>query len=198
MDSSTLSSLFLGVVSPYREQVHRLQRALPVDAATVDGYQGQERDLIVVSTVRSNATGQVGFLSDPRRLNVAISRARFGTVVVGCAATLQQGFYWGKVLAGLDERRCIMRVYNDGQGGLQWSDVALSTLCASANALSEDVWALPKVVCTDGQVVEQNLELHMLEWFDWEGDSLPLRVDQLALAAKTMSILQVTANSKRV
>ena len=97
MDSSTLSSSFLGVISPYREQVHRLQRALPVDAATVDGYQGQERDLIVVSTVRSNATGQVGFLSDHRRLNVAISRARFGTVVVGCAATLHKDFYWGKV-----------------------------------------------------------------------------------------------------
>ena len=198
MDSSTLSSSCLGVISPYREQVHRLQHALPADAATVDGYQGQERDLIAVSTVRSNATGQAGFLSDHRRLNVAISRARFGTVVVGCAATLHKDLYWGRVLAGLDERRCIMRVHNDGQGGLQWSDVALSTLCASANALSEDVWALPKVVCTDGQVVEQNLELHMPEWFDWESDSLPLRVDQIALADKTTAILQMTANSKPV
>ena len=69
MESSALSSSFLGVISPYREQVHRLQRALLfkdsiVDAATVDGYQGQERDLIVLSTVRANATGQAGFLSD--------------------------------------------------------------------------------------------------------------------------------------
>jgi senataxin len=75
VDSSTLSSSFLGVISPYREQVYRLQRARRfrdsvVDAATVDGYQGQERDLIVLSTVRANATGQVGFLSDHRRLNV--------------------------------------------------------------------------------------------------------------------------------
>jgi hypothetical protein len=74
-------------------------------------------------------------------LNVAISRARFGTVVVGCAATLQRDFYWAKVLAGLDERRCIMRLHNDGQGRLHWSEVALRTLCASANALSGDVWA---------------------------------------------------------
>ena len=114
--------------SPYRQQVYRLQRALPVDAATVDGYQGQERDLIVVSTVRSNATGQVGFLSDHRRLNFAISRARFGTVVVGCAATLQRDYYWAKLLAGLDERRCIMRMHNDGQGRLHWSEVALRML----------------------------------------------------------------------
>ena len=88
MDSSTLSSSFLGVNSPYRQQVYRLQRALRfkdsiVDAAIVDGYQGHERDLIVLSTVRANVTGQVWFLSDHRRLNVAITRARFGTVEVG-------------------------------------------------------------------------------------------------------------------
>ena len=88
MDSSTLSSSFLGVNSPYREQVYRLQRALRfkdsiVDAATVDGYQGHERDLIALSTVRANVTGQVCFLSDLRRLSVAITRARFGSVEVG-------------------------------------------------------------------------------------------------------------------
>ena len=88
MDSSTLSSSFLGVISPYREQVYRLQSALRfkdsiVDAATVDGYQGHERGLTVLSTVRPNVTGQVWFLSDHRRLNVAITCARFGTVEVG-------------------------------------------------------------------------------------------------------------------
>ena len=76
------------MISPYREQVYRQQRVFLfkdsiVDAATENGYQGHERDLIVLSTVRANVTGQVWFLSDLRRLNVAITRARFGTVEVG-------------------------------------------------------------------------------------------------------------------
>jgi hypothetical protein len=52
--------------------------------------------------------------------------------------------------------------------------------------------AMPKAASTDGQVGEKKLGLDMPEWFEWEGDSLPRRVDQLALEAKTMSILQVT------
>ena len=79
MDSSTLSSSFLGVNSPYRQQVYRLQRALRfkdsiVDAASVDRYQGHKRDLIVVDGA-SKCYGP--------SLDVAITRARFGTVEVG-------------------------------------------------------------------------------------------------------------------
>ena len=55
---------------------------------TVDGFQGRERDVIVISLVRDNADGQIGFLRDLRRMNVAMTRARMKLIIVGNAATL--------------------------------------------------------------------------------------------------------------
>ena len=57
---------------------------------TVDGFQGQERDVIFISLVRANEEGQIGFLNDLRRMNVAITRARMKLVILGEAATLSQ------------------------------------------------------------------------------------------------------------
>ena len=55
---------------------------------TVDAFQGQERDIVLVSLVRANDTGQIGFLNDLRRMNVAMTRARTKLIIIGCAATL--------------------------------------------------------------------------------------------------------------
>ena len=91
--------LDIGIISPYKGQVQLLRRMLRRDAwwkplrqlisvNTVDGFQGQERDIILISMVRNNEQGQVGFLSDLRRMNVAITRARMKLIIIGHSPTL--------------------------------------------------------------------------------------------------------------
>ena len=88
-----------GVISPYRAQVHYLRHLLKKEpffrpcrrlntVHTVDGFQGQERDVIMISLVRANEKGQIGFLRDLRRMNVAITRARMKLLILGEAVTL--------------------------------------------------------------------------------------------------------------
>ena len=91
--------LDVGVISPYRAQVQYLRRLLKkkeffkpyrslISVNTVDGFQGQERDIILISLVRANDEGQIGFLRDLRRMNVAITRARMKLIIIGDASTL--------------------------------------------------------------------------------------------------------------
>lgn len=92
-------SIDFGVISPYKAQVQYLRQRIKQSAAfcpfkklisvnTVDGFQGQERDVVFISLVRANDTGQIGFLSDLRRMNVAMTRARMKLVILGEAETL--------------------------------------------------------------------------------------------------------------
>ena len=89
----------IGLISPYRAQVQYLRSLLRKNNAlkpyrqaitvnTIDGFQGQERDIIVISLVRANELGQIGFLRDLRRMNVAITRARMKLIILGNVATL--------------------------------------------------------------------------------------------------------------
>lgn len=89
----------IGILSPYKEQVLYIDAELKQEAAlkpflpyiqvnTIDGFQGQERDVIYISLVRSNDTGIIGFLNDHRRMNVAMTRARKKLVVIGNSETL--------------------------------------------------------------------------------------------------------------
>ena len=91
--------LDVGVISPYRAQVQYLRKLLKkreyfkpfrhlITINTVDGFQGQERDIILISLVRSNDEGQIGFLRDLRRMNVAITRARMKLIILGDAPTM--------------------------------------------------------------------------------------------------------------
>lgn len=88
-----------GIISPYKAQVQMLRHLIRKDPFfkpyrqmisinTVDGFQGQERDIILISMVRSNDEGQIGFLRDLRRMNVAITRARMKLIVIGNSQTL--------------------------------------------------------------------------------------------------------------
>ena len=98
----------VGVISPYRAQVQYLRQLLRkreffkpfrrhISINTVDGFQGQERDIIVISLVRSNDEGQIGFLRDLRRMNVAITRARMKLIILGDPATLTRHPFYSKL-----------------------------------------------------------------------------------------------------
>lgn len=100
----------VGVISPYRAQVQYLRRLLKntpyfrplrhlISVNTVDGFQGQERDVIVVSLVRSNDEGNIGFLRDLRRMNVAMTRARMKLIIIGDASTLTRHPFYRRLHA---------------------------------------------------------------------------------------------------
>ena len=81
----------IAVIAPYAAQVRRLRDRLPISGLeidSVDGFQGREKEAVVISMVRSNAEGEVGFLADVRRMNVALTRARRKLLVIGDSATL--------------------------------------------------------------------------------------------------------------
>jgi hypothetical protein len=97
----------IGVVTPYAAQVRVIRRMFPrpaagdrgVEVSSVDGFQGREKDVIVISTVRASTSGGVGFLADWRRVNVAFTRPRNGLVVIGHPDTLARDLEtWGRWL----------------------------------------------------------------------------------------------------
>ena len=100
--------LDVGIISPYRAQVQLLRRMLRksayfkplkhlISVNTVDGFQGQERDIIVISLVRANDEGQIGFLRDLRRMNVAITRARMKLFILGDSNTMRRHPFYNKL-----------------------------------------------------------------------------------------------------
>lgn len=101
-------SIDVGIISPYRAQVQYLRQQIKkkeffrpyrrlISVNTVDGFQGQERDVIIISLVRSNNNGNIGFLCDLRRMNVAITRARMKLIIMGNAETLSHTQFYKKL-----------------------------------------------------------------------------------------------------
>ena len=100
--------LDVGVISPYRAQVQYLRSQIKkkaffkpyrhlISVNTIDGFQGQERDIILISLVRANDDGQIGFLRDLRRMNVAITRARMKLIILGDASTMTRHPFYKKL-----------------------------------------------------------------------------------------------------
>lgn len=98
----------VGIISPYKAQVQYLRQLMKRDSFfkpyrqlitvnTVDGFQGQERDVILISLVRANEEGQIGFLNDLRRMNVAITRARMKLIILGDASMLTRHAFYRKL-----------------------------------------------------------------------------------------------------
>ena len=105
----------VGIISPYKAQVQLLRHTLKADrwwrpyrsritVNTVDGFQGQERDVIVISLVRSNDEGEIGFLRDLRRMNVAITRARMKLILIGNRSTLCRRPFYRRLAEYIDEQ----------------------------------------------------------------------------------------------
>ncbi|MBO5000852.1 MAG: AAA family ATPase, partial [Bacteroidaceae bacterium] len=103
-----------GIISPYKAQVQYLRQLIRKDAFfkpfrsqitinTVDGFQGQERDVILISLVRANEDGQIGFLNDLRRMNVAITRARMKLIILGDASTLTKHSFYKRLFDYIGE-----------------------------------------------------------------------------------------------
>ena len=105
--------LDVGIISPYRmqaqyirslvkqsETLRPLRRTITVQ--TVDGFQGQERDIILISLVRSNEHGQIGFLGDLRRMNVAMTRARMKLIIIGHQETLSHHPFYHRLKEYID------------------------------------------------------------------------------------------------
>ncbi|WP_147274322.1 AAA domain-containing protein [Bremerella cremea] len=90
----------ISVISPYAAQVQRLRNLLPagVEADTVDGFQGRENEAVIISLVRSNTNGEIGFLLDTRRMNVALTRARRKLIVVGDSSTIGGNSFYERFL----------------------------------------------------------------------------------------------------
>ncbi|KAF7639132.1 hypothetical protein Mgra_00001367 [Meloidogyne graminicola] len=109
----------LGIITPYEGQrayvVQFMQTQgslhsklyLDIEVENVDAFQGREKDIIIVTCVRSNETGGIGFLNDPRRLNVALTRAKYGLIIIGNAKVLSKQSLWHHLLVTFKENDCL-------------------------------------------------------------------------------------------
>lgn len=99
----------ISVISPYAAQVRRLREQLATEMAqgleigSIDGFQGRENEAVIISLVRSNQDGEIGFLADTRRMNVALTRARRKLIVIGDSATIGGDQFYANLLAYFDQ-----------------------------------------------------------------------------------------------
>ena len=93
----------IGIISPYADQVKIMQEMTDVEVKTIDGFQGREKEIIIISTVRSNEWGNIGFLSDLRRLNVAITRAKRKLIIIGNKETLKNNPTYSRLIEFVED-----------------------------------------------------------------------------------------------
>lgn len=111
----------IGIISPYKEQIRTLKDVFSrkygrmilneIDFNTVDGFQGQEKEIIIMSCVRASETGNVGFLSDIRRMNVALTRSRASLWILGNKSSLMRNKVWNRLLENATQRDCVTVAY---------------------------------------------------------------------------------------
>jgi superfamily I DNA and/or RNA helicase len=100
----------IGIISPYADQVKIIQDRTPVEVKTVDGFQGREKEIIIISTVRSNDHGNIGFLKDLRRLNVAITRAKRKLIIIGNRETLIANPTYARLIEFVEKENVLVKI----------------------------------------------------------------------------------------
>lgn len=117
-------SIDFGLISPYKSQVQYIRGLIKRNAFfkpfrklitvhTVDGFQGQERDVIMISLVRANDQGNIGFLNDLRRMNVAITRARMKLIILGDASTLTKHAFYRELYKYITAHGYVIQINNN-------------------------------------------------------------------------------------
>jgi len=159
----------IAVITPYAAQAGLLKgslRGMGVSVSTVDAYQGRETDVVVCSTVRSSLDKGVGFLSDRRRLNVLLTRARRGLIVVGHQPTLQMEPTWGQWIRHVVMRGLCSGEVDPGSMVMEMSLTALSDLehRHSGVTVPESMLSGPKT------------------WMNFAGDAWPKPPGQLPIS----------------
>ena len=139
------SKVKVGILSPYSAQTKFLndrikimdencqKNKIEIICRTIDGFQGQECDIIILSTVRSNHDGNLGFLKDFRRLNVAITRSRFSLIIVGNCLTLSSNETWERLIKSADNTVT------------ETTSPILKKVCANARKEIKDIQELTKI-----------------------------------------------------
>ena len=105
-----LSEDDIGIISPYADQVKLIDDMTPVEVKTVDGFQGREKEVIVISTVRSNDNENIGFLKDLRRLNVAITRAKRKLIIIGNKNTLKSNDTYSRLIDFVEKENLLVNI----------------------------------------------------------------------------------------
>ena len=100
----------IGIISPYADQVKIIQDKTPVEVKTVDGFQGREKEIIIISTVRSNDNENIGFLKDLRRLNVAITRAKRKLIIIGHKDTLIGNPTYARLIKFAEDENLLIKI----------------------------------------------------------------------------------------
>lgn len=139
----------VGVVSPYKGQVRAIKdrigdkyssvsgQLFSLNVRSVDGFQGGEEDVIMISTVRSNGNGKVGFLCNRQRANVALTRARHCLWVIGNETTLAlSGSVWAKLISESRTRGCFYDAVNDMNLREAMNEALLEDVSSSLGSLS--------------------------------------------------------------
>lgn len=110
----------IGIITPYQAQRRAIQSEcfrigetddsyLDIEISTIDGFQGREKDYIIFSCVRNNTQCNIGFLADKRRMNVALTRAKYGLIIVGSAQCIKPHLFWDSLIEYFDKKGLIMK-----------------------------------------------------------------------------------------